>query len=147
MDLGRVTSTGHATAKGRPSHSSRTTADTFLEGLHQFLGQAHRHLVITSRPLVRSSSRSPTCMESNPQSSPLRTRMMRMLSATEVIKAHGLEEVMIFIFTLIATKILARPSHIHTTTRQEKGGAFSQATRGTIISKSKRLKCSELMSK
>ena len=145
MDLERVTSTGHVTTKGRRLHSSKTRVDTSLEGLLQFLGQAR---VDTNKPLVHSSSRSQTCMESSLQSSLSRMKMMDVLFAIEMTMDQHLEMVMIFTFQIIATQTtLMQISHIHTTTRQEKDTAFSQATQATNISRYKRLKCSGLMFK
>ena len=143
MDLERMTSTGRVTTKGRPSHSSRTTVGMFLGDLQQFPGRVLQ-VVLESKPPVHLSSPSPTCMESSPQSSLSRMRMMGQLLLMEVVMDLNLG-VTTLTFTPIATQTQARirVSQIDTTTRQEKGGAFSQAAQVQILSQSKKSKYSE----
>ena len=147
MDLERVTSTGRATTKGRHLSSSRTPVGMSLEGFQQSHGQVLR-VTHTSKPPARSSSPSPTCMESSPQSSLSRSRMMRMLLGTiAVMGQNSVKMGVIFTFHQIATQTqvhMQTLAHTHTTTQQGKGGAFSRVAQAQEISRSRRLKCSEL---
>ena len=72
---------------------------------------------------------------------------MRLDTITSVVQYLGVD--VIFGYHLIPTKVqdLIQVSQAHTTTRQEKGTAFLQATKAIAISKSKRLKCLESMFK
>ena len=145
MGLEGATSTGHVTTNERQSSLSRIPVDISLEGLLQSHGQVLLHLVITNKPPVHSCSLSPTCIESSPQSS---TSKMKIIVpfVTTVCGVQHLKVVTTLESEQIAIKVLhlGPVSPIHTTTRQAKEGAFSQVTQVTTISKSKRLKCSEL---
>ena len=75
--------------------------------------------------------------------------MMEMLFVIAAAMGQYLGLVMTFTFHQIATQVhlLVHASQSHTTTRQEKGAAFSRVTKVTTNSRSGKLKCLELMFK
>ena len=148
MGLEQVTSTGRVTTKERRLLWLRTPAGIYLEDLPQSHGQALQAGQASRHP-VRSSSLSPTCMESSPQISPSKMRTVEMLFGIRTVMGQYLEVGLTFAFhqTATRTQIRIQISRIHTMTRQGKGTAFSRVAQATNISKSRRLKCSELMLK
>ena len=77
------------------------------------------------------------------------TRMMEVLFTTTEVMVQYLEVVVTFVSIQIATQshLLVQTSRTPTTTRQRKGTAFSRVAQETTASKSRILKCSELMLK